>query len=154
MRKESISASLWQEYINVYFYCEKRNFKAVSGGIISVWNCNGKIRLGIRNKCLQQQRIAMLVTGNWRFTELFGGNSDFSYREHSVWLACSHHAALRIAKQFQQAAFYYVKNGRVWLVNTNQPMQRVQLKKLPKHLSQASQLPSQNNALLALKRAK
>lgn len=151
MRKESISASLYKEYINVYFFSEKQRLNKKQGGVISLWNCGGRTQLGLVNKYKQQQRLAKLVRQNWRFSTLFGGNCDFSYREYSVFVSCSQAEAKKISIAFKQQAFYYVNKGRVWLYNSKLTNQKTCLKPFKQHCSAVSYIPKTNAALRVFK---
>ncbi|CAM4130991.1 DUF3293 domain-containing protein [Pseudoalteromonas byunsanensis] len=139
-----VSEQLWETYQQVYFQpCDLRNSYLPrnvgqnfvrSGAIISIWNPRGQICTQRKNRLFAQKAIYRLKCQGWRYSFLWGGDKHMHYKELSVFVFCPLHSAVRLAKQNQQLAFYFIdKAGALWLINTNANEHKQRVCKLAKY---------------------
>ena len=117
-----IEETLWQIYQLSYFQstCRVMPYQTVtghqSGAIISVWNPHGQNLTLAHNKRLERAAMCYLREQGITYKTMWGGNDDMSYRELSIFVACSLQQAQNLSTHFKQLAFYYVNaRGRVSL---------------------------------------
>ncbi|MCF6436940.1 hypothetical protein [Pseudoalteromonas sp. MMG022] len=125
-----VNEQLWEIYHQVYFQpCDLRNSLVPSnrgqrflhsGAIISIWNPCGQIYTLRKNKLFAHKIINCLNNQGVRYSFLWGGDRNMHYKELSMFVPCQFHTAIKLAKQSQQLAFYYIDDAcALWLINTH-----------------------------------
>ena len=117
-----IEETLWQIYQRSYFQSTRRVIPCHiltghrAGAIISLWNSYGQNLTLAHNKRLERSAMRYLRAQGITYKTVWGGNEDMSYRELSIFVACSLQQAQHLSAHFKQLAFYYVSDrGRVSL---------------------------------------
>ncbi|WP_171045630.1 DUF3293 domain-containing protein [Pseudoalteromonas rubra] len=121
--QNQIEDSLWQLYLGVWFRPCGTLPLSPSGAIISLWNPNGVKKSYADNNRYRRHIYQALKRKGYDMHLMWGCSPDLGYRELSVLVNCSQSQATRLAKVCRQKAFYFVKEGQIWLYNTQNPQQ-------------------------------
>ncbi|TMP30843.1 hypothetical protein CWB99_05785 [Pseudoalteromonas rubra] len=118
-----IDENLWQLYLGVWFRPYGTLPLSPGGAIISLWNPDGMKKSYKNNIKCQRLIYSALKRKGYDMHLMWGSSPDLGYRELSVLVNCSQNKAARLAKVCRQKAYYYVKEGQIWLYNTHNPQQ-------------------------------
>ncbi|MEH8021918.1 MULTISPECIES: DUF3293 domain-containing protein [Rheinheimera] len=108
--------SLWEHYKTSVFLCHQTLSCNIDFAIISAQNPGGITEhpyLNLRRDkeleaCLNQQRLP--------YRSVIGSAPDFSFKEKSWIVLCDKAMAIKLGKQFEQNAIYWVEQGELFLV--------------------------------------
>nr|WP_290444416.1 DUF3293 domain-containing protein [Pseudoalteromonas sp. XMcav2-N] len=118
-----IDENLWQLYLDVWFRPCGTLPLSPDGAIISLWNPNGMKQSYKNNIQCQRLIYSALRRKGYDMHLMWGCSPALGYRELSVLVNCSQNKAARLAKVCRQKAYYFVKEGRIWLYNTQNSQQ-------------------------------
>lgn len=101
-------------YATTVFLCSKPvHFSEFA--IITACNPNGELLNLQENKKLNNLLTQQI--NQYEFIEIVGASPDLTHQEASFAVKVSKDEAIRIAKQFQQNAIFWVEQGEVFIVS-------------------------------------
>ncbi len=108
--------SLWESYKTSIFLCHQTLNCNIDFAIISAQNPAGHNEhpyLNLRRDkelqaCLNQQKLP--------YRSVIGCAPDHSFQEKSWIVLCDKNKAIKLARQFEQNAIYWVEHGELFLV--------------------------------------
>ncbi len=107
-----LTQSLWNEYLTTCFRLEKK-INYLSFAIITAWNPRSKRSSHSLNRTNNQRLQHRLKGYDW--TLLVAGDPTFTWCEESFAVELDLSTALSIAREFEQNAIFYVRDGELFL---------------------------------------
>ncbi|WP_125717324.1 DUF3293 domain-containing protein [Pseudoalteromonas rubra] len=144
-----IENALWQQYQQVWFRPCGALPATLCGAIISLWNPNGVKQTQAKNRRFQHLLYQAIKRRGYQMHAMWGASASLDYREFSVLILCSERTAARLAALCAQKAYYFVDGGQVWLCNTYNPQQRVELGTSFRARLTYDALPNHNHAIMS-----
>lgn len=111
-----ICDNLWRTYQDVLFLCRVMPRLDTHFAIITAHNPRGVAQSNALNIRLNQQLIARLQAEGLAYQAMDGASMDLRYQEPGFAIYCDLPQAIGLATEYQQNAFYWVKQGQLWLM--------------------------------------
>ena len=89
-----------------------------SFAVLTAYNPHGKLASQVENDQASERLEATLVERGFEFVAIAGSAPDDSHAEPGFGLRCAHNEARVLAQKFQQLAYYWVCDGRLFLEAT------------------------------------
>lgn len=117
---------LWGSYQRVVFVSAVAVPKKM-GMIITAFNPHGINCSVEQNRHYQFALLRYLRYRQKPFITLWGSAPDHTHAEHSLFVSGSLMQGVRMARRFKQLAFYFCRHGQLYLVDSYQPYEWLQL---------------------------
>ena len=108
-------------YQDVCFYLAQRVPREwTSFAVLTAYNPHGKPVTQVENDHASERLRATLIDRNLAFVRITGSASDDTHEEPGFGLRCDQNEARALARQFEQLAYYWVCNDRLFLEATSE----------------------------------
>ena len=108
--------SLWESYKTSIFLCHQALKCDVDFAIISAQNPAGIAEHPYLNLRRDNELQALLNQQRLPYRSVIGSAPDLSFQEKSWIVLCDKPQAIKLARQFEQNAIYWVEQGELFLV--------------------------------------
>ncbi len=113
---EEAQQRLWKIYQQTIFVVSQPLPNWSEFAVITAYNPRGTILPEALNLQAESQLQTLLQQQRLPSVKLLGASEDLSYAEPSWMISINKNAALKLGKQFQQNAIYYISADQLWLL--------------------------------------
>ncbi|WP_108651772.1 DUF3293 domain-containing protein [Dongshaea marina] len=127
--------SLWKLYQEIFFIFPEPYPESIHFAIITACNPDGMLLDARSNQQRDRELVSFIERRGWDSRVLWGCARDLNHYELSHGICCSREEAIRLARTFNQKAFYWCTQGELWLETaTMEPHEAIHLTLLGERL--------------------